>query len=287
MEEEEGEGEGEDGGSRRQLEAALEVAARSAPAYARALAEVVATSAPALFYYETADASRVPAPCFATSGDLAEGVPGLVITATGEWISPPLSDHAARAVQQQAAADVRSGDGRWVLDAGRVRVANPRFETAVGNAVNAAARAWGLGDGSVRGVLSALVLVEGVACPHDAAAAAGPELPEGTFGTLLVALPSHYSGGGVLTVRHGPQAAITFSEGADAPGANFKCAFVAFFANCALSTEPLAADGRRLYLVYHLYGPVRAPGVHPGSHRRGCPVFVCFGCSCHARTLAG
>ena len=68
----------------------------------------------------------------------------------------------------------------------------------------------------------------------------------GMFATLVVALPSH-SSGGTLVVRHKGRD-VRLDLGSDDPS---EVGFAAFYADCVHEVLPVA-DGTRLVLVYNL-----------------------------------
>jgi len=84
------------------------------------------------------------------------------------------------------------------------------------------------------------------------------EKEEGMFGTLIIQLPSYYSGGN-LQIRHGGKSKDFCYETPDADGeAQFNMYFTALFADCEHEVFPITS-GYRACLVYNLTTPTGTP----------------------------
>lgn len=222
--------------------------------------------------------------CVSTPGDFACGdrsieplcLPGLVVDGLGS-LSVPLSDKLA--VELKAVCS-RAPFGRgestvydpavrdtWQLAPDRFRLSNPawdgRFLPAL---VERVKKELGCGDGRVQAELYKLLLYE---AGQHFVAHRDTEKSAGMFGTLVVMLPSAYSGG-ALAVSHG-DAQKVFDYAAEN---HFSMCFAAFYADCKHEIRPIES-GYRLCLVYNLIhtGKGFAPGIFPPpALLHGCPL---------------
>ena len=193
--------------------------------------------------------------CFATSGTVDGALPGLSIAGVGPVALPVNADGVAKIV----AVAARSPFGRreqtvldekvrrsWQIEPAAVTLSNPAFGEKVVAAARAAAAELGVDATRVRAELYKLLLYDTGAffLPHR-----DTEKAPGMFATLVVVLPSVYTGG-ELVVEHGASRQI-FDIGQHV-GASYTSVFVAFFADCLHEVRPVTS-GARIALVYNMY----------------------------------
>lgn len=194
-----------------------------------------------------------------TSGDFAFGdrielcLPGLVVDGVG-LVSVPLSEDVAVKLK---AVCVRAPFGRgestlhdpavrdtWQLSPDKFRLSNPAWDASFLPAlVQSVKKELGCVDGRVKAEAYKLLLYEKGQhfIPHR-----DTEKVDGMFGTLVVMLPSIYTGGG-LVVRHGGTEKVF-----DFAAKNqFSMYFATFYADCKHEIQPIKS-GYRLCLVYNL-----------------------------------
>jgi hypothetical protein len=190
---------------------------------------------------------------FCTSGSAAAVLPGLVVEGVGP-ISLPLLAGQAKALR---AACVEAGYGKgtetivdtnvrrvWKLRPDRFSVENPDWTEHIDKIVADVQRELGLEGQRLGAHLYDLLLYEegGFFLPHR-----DGERLDGMVATLIVVLPSDFTGG-ELVVRHGGrEQVIDFS----ANGPRVRTQYAAFYADCEHEVRPLRS-GFRLCLVYNL-----------------------------------
>ena len=191
---------------------------------------------------------------FAASGTVDDAMPGLALAGVGP-VALPLTDDVAPKIVAVAA---RSPFGRrdqtlldeqvrrsWEVEPAEVTLGNAAFRAQIGRAAQEAAAMLGVDGRGVRATLYKLLLYDTGAffLPHR-----DTEKEPGMFATLVVVLPSVYTGG-ELVVRHGAEV-LTFDLAAD-PAAAYRSSYVAFFADCVHEVRPITS-GCRLVLVYNM-----------------------------------
>ena len=188
---------------------------------------------------------------FYAAGTAAIFPPQLEVDGVGV-IALPLLD--AQAEQLIAAAE-RAPYGRgaetvhdekvrrtWQIDASRVRIAGRRWQESLNALVAEAAAGLGVAEPVAAEFYKLLVYGEGdfFVSHRDT------EKCPGMFATLVIVLPSIYTGG-ELVVRHEGRE-VTLDMRCEDPS---EAAFAAFYADCVHEVLPITS-GRRLTLIYNL-----------------------------------
>ncbi len=190
---------------------------------------------------------------FCTSGAAADTVPGLDVTGLGP-IGLPLSvDEAARLKRQCEQAAYGKGTRTvvdtnvrrvWRLPADRFTLANPAWQASVDGMVAAVQKDLGLESQELQPHLYDLLLYEpgGFFLPHR-----DGEKLDRMVATLVVMLPTHYTGGELLVRHEGEEQVIDLGG----EPSRFKTQYAAFYADCEHEVKPVKS-GHRLCLVYNL-----------------------------------
>ncbi|MDY3553514.1 2OG-Fe(II) oxygenase [Gemmata sp. JC717] len=191
---------------------------------------------------------------FCVTGSVRAANPGLEVAGIGP-VGLPLTAHQAKelaAVCKQAPygkgeeALVDTSVRRvWQLAPDRFSLANPEWDEFLRDAVATVQRDLGLEKQQLESHLYNLLLYEpgGFFLPHR-----DGEKLDRMVATLVVVLPSPFTGGELIVRHDGEERAIDFG----APGLNpFHTHFAAFYADCEHEVRPLRT-GHRLCLVYNL-----------------------------------
>jgi hypothetical protein len=189
---------------------------------------------------------------FCTSGILPTVLPGLEVDGVGT-VALPLEKTQTNALKKRA-HQAPYGKGTktlvdtsvrrvWEIDAQQVMLANPQWESVLGEAVDRAQTDLGLENQKLKAHFYKLLLYEpgSFFLPHR-----DGEKLDRMVATLVVTLPSAHEGG-ALRVRHeGREEIVDWSlQG------RFQTQFAAFYADCEHEVRPLT-KGFRLALVYNL-----------------------------------
>jgi predicted 2-oxoglutarate/Fe(II)-dependent dioxygenase YbiX len=144
----------------------------------------------------------------------------------------------------------------WQLDAARVRISGRRWAEDLAQIVRDVAAGLGVA-GRVEAELYKLLIYDAGSffVPHR-----DSEKAPGMFATLVVVLPSPYTGG-ELVIRHKDHEA-RLDLRRDEPS---EVAWAAFYADCRHEVLPIAS-GHRLALVYNLIRPDGEPVPRPPDH---------------------
>jgi len=180
-------------------------------------------------------------------------LPGLVVDEVGE-IAFPLTEQQAQALIK-AAHQAPFGKGSktvldtnvrsaWEINAGKLRFSNPKWATFLEKTVQKVKEELGLADYTIEANLYKLLLYENgdFFLPHK-----DSEKEKGMFGTLIIGLPSKYSGGELVVRFDGEEVVADFTG--DTNAFNIHCA--AFYADCDHEVKPLTS-GYRICLAYNL-----------------------------------
>ncbi|MGB0432314.1 MAG: 2OG-Fe(II) oxygenase, partial [Bacteroidia bacterium] len=180
-------------------------------------------------------------------------LPGLTVNGMGE-IALPLQTVQAKALIQMASKapfgkgsktfvddKVRSG---WEIDANQLHFKNPQWTKFLDRSIKKLKKTLGIEEYTVEAHLYKLLVYEkgDFFLQHK-----DSEKEEGMFGSLIIGLPSEYSGGELLIRFEGEEVIADFTDDADKFGLN--CA--AFYADCDHEVKPLKS-GYRICLVYNL-----------------------------------
>jgi hypothetical protein len=182
-------------------------------------------------------------------------LPGFSVSGVGP-IALPLCD-AQAALLAAVATQAPHGKGHLTLVDTAVRntlqiapdnvcFSNPAWAPSLARLVRESAEALGVDGAHVTAELYKLLLYEagGFFKPHR-----DTEKAAGMFGTLVVQLPSCFTGG-LFVARHGSSEPRSFPLGAGGAAA-YGCHYVTHYADCEHELQPVAS-GRRLALVYSL-----------------------------------
>lgn len=132
----------------------------------------------------------------------------------------------------------------WEIDAKKIRFQNPKWKESIQTITEEIKNDLGLEGVSIQANLYKLLLYEqgGFFLPHK-----DSEKEKGMFGTLVVYLPSQYTGGALLVRFEGKEKTIDFSSSVS----QYEMGYAAFFADCEHEVKPIES-GHRLCLVYNL-----------------------------------
>jgi hypothetical protein len=133
----------------------------------------------------------------------------------------------------------------WQIEPRKIRLENPAWPVALEQLTAQAAIALGVEARLVRAELYKVLLYEpgGFFKKHR-----DTEKATGMFATLVVQLPSRYTGGAFVVSHGGETKEFTLGSGGDA---SYCCHFVTHYADCEHEIQPVES-GYRLALVYSL-----------------------------------
>ncbi len=189
---------------------------------------------------------------FQVSGQARFLPPGLAVKGIGE-LSFPLSDAQAgtliklakKAAFGKGAKTITDTRVRsvWEIDATQVSFQNPDWAGFMDKVLGKAKKGLGIEKREVAANLYKLLIYEpgDFFLPHK-----DSEKEKGMFGTLVVGLPSEFSGGELVLRFEGATKTIDF-----AAAGNYKIPFAAFYADCEHEIKPVK-QGYRIALVYNL-----------------------------------
>ncbi|HEB77141.1 MAG TPA: 2OG-Fe(II) oxygenase [Methylothermaceae bacterium] len=207
---------------------------------------------------------------FCTSGRMAVHLPVLEVEGVGRIALPLLETQARQLIDAAEAAPYGRGsetlhdpDYRrtWQIDAGRIRLRGVAWEKDLEAIVRRAAEGLGV-EGPVAAQPYKLLIYE-PGCfflPHR-----DTEKAAGMFATLVVLLPSDFSGGELVVEHQGRQVTLDLHQ--DDPA---EVSYAAFYADCRHEVKPVRA-GYRLALIFNLVRPQAKRLPKPPTHE---PVIV-------------
>lgn len=179
-------------------------------------------------------------------------LPGLNVEGAGEISFPVNEIQAKRLIQSAKKApfgkgsetlldtDVRS---TWEIDAEKLHFDNPDWQEFLNDIIENIQIDLGIEDYSVKANLYKLLIYEegGFFLKHK-----DSEKEKGMFGTLILSLPSQFSGGELVIEFEKEQVVADFSR-----AGLYKTSYAAFYADCDHEVKPLKS-GYRVCLVYNL-----------------------------------
>jgi hypothetical protein len=189
---------------------------------------------------------------FATIGSLPFTLPGLCINEKEE-ISFPLSENEAKKLidfAQQAPFGKGSETiidtsvrNTWEIDSQHLSFRNPSWENHLGMILENVKEDLGLKNYSVNAHLYKMLIYEegGFFLPHK-----DSEKEKGMFGTLVIGLPSNFSGGELSITFDKETVVADFSDNNP-----YETDFLAFYADCDHEVKRVNS-GYRVCLVYNL-----------------------------------
>jgi hypothetical protein len=189
----------------------------------------------------------------ATGSDRAVN-PGLEVAGLGPIGLPLTSPQAKKLKAQCRQAPYGKGEATlvdtavrrvWQLDPGRFSLTNPEWPQFLRGAVATVQRELGLEAQTLESHLYSLLLYEpgSFFLPHR-----DGEKLDRMVATMVVVLPSSFTGGELVVRHEGDERTIDFSRAEYNP---FHTHFAAFYADCEHEVRPLKT-GYRLCLVYNL-----------------------------------
>jgi predicted 2-oxoglutarate/Fe(II)-dependent dioxygenase YbiX len=202
---------------------------------------------------------------FSVTGTVDIFPPGIEVEGVGPIALPLLPAQARALIAVASRAPYGRGDRTlidtdvrrtWQIDAGQVHIRGRAWSDTLAAIVARAAEGLGVEDKVEAELYKLLVYDEGAffVSHRDSEKAAG------MFATLVISLPSIYTGG-ALIIRHGAQEARF-----DPPrGEPSEAAFAAFYADCPHEVEPVTG-GCRLTLIYNLIRRGAGPAPRAPSH---------------------
>lgn len=190
---------------------------------------------------------------FISKGTAAFQFPGLEVDGLGE-ISYPVNEIQAKALIDVAKKapfgkgsetvfddTVRSA---WEVDAAKLTFNGKGWDSFLNKTLTAIKQDLGLEDYTVSAHLYKLLIYKkgDFFLPHK-----DSEKEEGMFGTLIIGLPSRYTGGELLVNFDGVTETVDFAH----VSSDYKINYAAFYADCDHEVKPLTS-GYRVCLVYNL-----------------------------------
>lgn len=215
------------------------------------------------FILETLES--VDAPGTFACGDKSPSVvmPGLVIDEIGSIAFPLIEYQAKQIISKAVKAPFGRGEetvrddairNTWQLDPSQFELQNPEWTAHLQEILKKVTLELGCGERNVQALLYKLLLYEtgGHFNKHR-----DTEKTNGMFATLVITLPSLYTGGKLTVQFRGKTKTFDFAS-----ENSFRSNFVAFYADCEHEIEKVTS-GYRLALVYNLvytgHGIVPAP----------------------------
>ena len=190
---------------------------------------------------------------FCVSGDLPMTMPGLEVDSLGP-VSLPLNRTQAKKLIQccrqapygQGSDTIVDTDVRrvWELDPQQFQLTGPEWDSMVTAIVEGAQAALGLNDVKLNIDLYKMLLYEkgSFFLPHR-----DGEKFDGMVATLVIGLPSKYTGGELIVSHNGTDHKVVM----DGAAAGHELSYAAFYADCEHEIRPLKS-GYRLCLVYNV-----------------------------------
>ena len=191
---------------------------------------------------------------FCVTGSARAANPGLEVTGLGPIGLPLTAPQAKELISSCKQAPYGKGEKTlvdtsvrrvWQLDPDRFALTNPEWDEFLRDATATVQRELGLEKQKLESHLYNLLLYEpgSFFLPHR-----DGEKLDRMVATLVVVLPSSFTGGELIVRHEGEERTIDFG----APGSNpFHTHFAAFYADCEHEVRPLQT-GYRLCLVYNL-----------------------------------
>ena len=196
--------------------------------------------------------------------------PGLVVEGLGE-IAFPVNEAAANTLIS-VAKRAPFGKGRktiidstvrntWEIDADSLSFSNPRWSVFLDEVIRNIKPDLGLEDYEISAHLYKLLIYEtgSFFLPHR-----DSEKEKGMFGTLVIELPAHHTGGELVVSFEGKQDMVSFAQDAG----NYGLGYAAFYADCEHEIKPVTA-GNRVSLVYNLIQQSAGKKIAPASLETG------------------
>lgn len=190
---------------------------------------------------------------FASKGTIDFVFPGLNVKNVGE-ISYPINEMGAQALIQ-AAKKAPFGKGSktilddkvrrtWEIDASQLAFQGKKWEPCLNTILTQVKSDLGLQNDAISAHLYKLLIYQkgDFFLPHK-----DSEKEKGMFGTLIIGLPSRYTGGELVVSFEETKEVIDFSANA----ADYKISFAAFYADCDHEIKKVSS-GYRVCLVYNL-----------------------------------
>jgi len=179
--------------------------------------------------------------------------PGLVVEGIGETAFPINSIQAKTLIQAAHKAPFGKGKATiyddnvrsaWEIDASKLSFNNPQWPKFIDKAIGKIKTDLGLEDYTVTAsAYKMLIYQQGdFFLPHK-----DTEKEKGMFGTMIVGLPSNYTGGELLIQFEGVTEVADFAQNPNP----YRINYAAFYADCDHEVKPLTS-GYRVCLVYNL-----------------------------------
>eukprot|EP00111_Clytia_hemisphaerica_P020473 TCONS_00060315-protein len=190
---------------------------------------------------------------FATVGVLVSPLPGLIIDGIGPICLPICSDQAKKIINVARPAPFGLGEKTlvdetirksWEIEPARITLENPNFHLKLKTLVSKVKEDLGCDSNHVKSELYKLLLYEegGHFKPHR-----DSEKEDGMFATLIVQLPSVFTGNDLIVNHDGKTKTVKF----DRKESRYEMVYAAHYADCQHEVTPLTS-GYRLALVYNL-----------------------------------
>lgn len=145
----------------------------------------------------------------------------------------------------------------WEIDAAKLTFHNSRWADFLNKAIARIKPDLGLEDYKIAAHLYKLLIYEkgSFFLPHK-----DSEKEKGMFGTLVIELPSKYTGGELVVTFEGVQEVVSFANDTS----NYQINYVAFYADCEHQVKPVTS-GYRISLVYNLVQQKSGKTIAPSS----------------------
>jgi len=179
--------------------------------------------------------------------------PGLVIEGIGETAFPINSLQANALIKGAHKAPFGKGKttvydnnvrSAWEIDAAKISLNNPQWTKFIDKALGKIKIDLGLEDYTIAASLYKLLIYQqgDFFLPHK-----DTEKEKGMFGSMIIGLPSQYTGGELVIQFEGVTEVADFAQNSNAYSINY----AAFYADCDHEVKPLTS-GFRVCLVYNL-----------------------------------
>lgn len=190
---------------------------------------------------------------FCVSGDLPMTMPGLDVKGLGPVTLPLNRTQAKKLIQccrqapyGQGSDTIVDTDVRrvWELDPQQFQLTGPEWDSMVTAIVEGAQAALGLNDVKLNIDIYKMLLYEkgSFFLPHR-----DGEKLDGMVATLVIGLPSKYTGGELIVSHNGTDHKVVM----DGAASGHELSYAAFYADCEHEIRPLKS-GYRLCLVYNV-----------------------------------
>lgn len=190
---------------------------------------------------------------FVSSGTTDFVLPGLSIQNIGEIAFPIHADQIKKIIQHARQAPFGKGSetlvdisvrNTWEIDADEVTTNNPAWSALLHKVIKNVKKELGIPDNTIRAEIHKFLIYEegGHFARHK-----DTEKGKDMFGSLIIYLPSEYTGGELVVEFEKDEVVVDFSRISP-----YEIGYAAFYADCDHEVKPVRS-GYRVCLTYNLY----------------------------------